>query len=220
MQKKLQVGLVDGEPITFAGLQAKFTERKDMEICFYLADVKNLTVEAATKKPAIIISELILPAVDGMDGSFDGTQIPSMLADCSPNTRVIHFSGCTDNQRIARAQHLGSWGFVSKTKELNVLIAAVLGVECKQKNLWPLKRLNELQNTIPLDNGNHLTRRETHVLRLISIGLNNKDISRSLGIGVETVKEHVQNILHKLHVKDRTQAAIWGVQKNLTVSAA
>ena len=60
-----------------------------------------------------------------------------------------------------------------------------------------------------------LTNRETQVLRHIALGLSNKEIGRSLAISIETVKEHVQNILRKINVTDRTQAAVWAVRKGL-----
>ncbi|MCH7520475.1 MAG: response regulator transcription factor [Candidatus Marinimicrobia bacterium] len=58
-----------------------------------------------------------------------------------------------------------------------------------------------------------LTNRETQVLRHVALGLSNKEIGRSLGISIETVKEHVQNILRKIGVSDRTQAAVWAVRR-------
>jgi len=60
-----------------------------------------------------------------------------------------------------------------------------------------------------------LTQRETQVLRHVALGLSNREIGRSLEISVETVKEHVQNILRKIAVSDRTQAAVWAVRKGL-----
>lgn len=60
-----------------------------------------------------------------------------------------------------------------------------------------------------------LTQRETQVLRHVALGLSNKEIGKSLEISVETVKEHVQNILRKIVVNDRTQAAVWAVRKGL-----
>jgi DNA-binding NarL/FixJ family response regulator len=60
-----------------------------------------------------------------------------------------------------------------------------------------------------------LTRRETQVLRHVAMGLSNREIGKSLGISVETIKEHVQNILRKLDVNDRTQAAIWALKREL-----
>ena len=65
-----------------------------------------------------------------------------------------------------------------------------------------------------------LTQRETQVLRHVALGLSNKEIGRSLEISVETVKEHVQNILRKIAVSDRTQAAVWAVRKGLGVKCA
>ena len=65
------------------------------------------------------------------------------------------------------------------------------------------------------DSDSPLTNRETQVLQHVSMGLSNREIGKSLGISVETVKEHVQNILRKLNVNDRTQAAVWAVKKGM-----
>ena len=72
-----------------------------------------------------------------------------------------------------------------------------------------------MRNSSPIENESPLTNRETQVLRHVSMGLSNREVGKSLGISVETVKEHVQNILRKLDVNDRTQAAVWAVKKAL-----
>ena len=81
----------------------------------------------------------------------------------------------------------------------------------------PLKRVAGVMETrrTDVDDGVSLTQRESQVLRHMALGLSNKEIGRSLEISVETVKEHVQNILRKIHVTDRTQAAVWAVRRNL-----
>ena len=71
------------------------------------------------------------------------------------------------------------------------------------------RRRDEFDDDFPLTN------RETQVLRHVALGLSNREIGRSLGISVETVKEHVQNILRKINASDRTQAAVWAVKRNL-----
>ena len=72
-----------------------------------------------------------------------------------------------------------------------------------------------MRKSSPIENDSPLTNRETQVLRHVSMGLSNREVGKSLGISVETVKEHVQNILRKLDVNDRTQAAVWAVKKAL-----
>ena len=69
--------------------------------------------------------------------------------------------------------------------------------------------------SIVSDNDVQLTKRESEVLKQLALGLTNKEIAQSLGISYETVKEHVQHILQKLSVTDRTQAAVWAVRRNL-----
>ncbi len=72
-----------------------------------------------------------------------------------------------------------------------------------------------MRRSAPGDEDSPLTNRETQVLRHVSMGLSNREVGKSLGISVETVKEHVQNILRKLDVNDRTQAAVWALKQGL-----
>jgi DNA-binding NarL/FixJ family response regulator len=126
------------------------------------------------------------------------------------------FSGYENPTYIARAVALGALGCVLKTASSKEILAAVKAV-AKGDNIWTPELLRRVSGSL-LTSGKAdvpLTKREGEVLKQLALGLTNKEIAHALGISYETVKEHVQHILRKLGVSDRTQAAVWAVRKNL-----
>ena len=208
MPTKTRVGLVDSHPVVHSGVYAKIMEQRDMELCFHLTDVEFLLLEAAAKKPCVIVAELHLAPVKGELSSADGTQIPTLLSTHDLEIPVIHFSGDTDPVRINRARLLKSAGFVPKTAEVNELLKAIDAI-AGGKELWPDRLPSEAVMTPVMHDGPRLTPREMQVLQLIAQGLDNKEAGKVLGISIETVKEHVQNLLRKTNHRDRTQLAVW-----------
>ncbi|NBW87655.1 MAG: DNA-binding response regulator, partial [Planctomycetia bacterium] len=120
---------------------------------------------------------------------------------------------------VARAVSAGAHDYVLKTASRQELIAAVTGAATGA----PPTRGGELRRVAgemskrasATDSGVPLTPRETQVLRQIAMGLANQEIADALEISVETVKEHVQNLLRKISVSDRTQAAVWALRHGL-----
>ena len=120
---------------------------------------------------------------------------------------------------VARSVALGAADYVLKSASrqelINAITRAVAGQEPDESSIYQRvkrvmgRRKNGGDETIPLTN------RELQVLRHVALGLSNREIGQSLKISIETVKEHVQNILRKLDVNDRTQAAVWAVRKGL-----
>jgi DNA-binding NarL/FixJ family response regulator len=120
---------------------------------------------------------------------------------------------------IARAVAMGASDYVLKGSPRKAIVDAIKAAAAGQSPS-PTGELHRMARTMSSrqlldDDQVQLTGRETQVLRHLALGLSNKEIGRSLEISVETVKEHVQNILRKLAVKDRTLAAVWAVRKGL-----
>jgi DNA-binding NarL/FixJ family response regulator len=120
---------------------------------------------------------------------------------------------------VARSVALGAEGFVLKDASAEQIIDAV---ERASRGEPPPEnsKLNEIKTRLatridPQADDVPLTRREYQVLRHLAYGLSNREIGRSLNISIETVKEHVQNILRKLNAADRTEAAVWAVKRGL-----
>ncbi|MHC4406472.1 MAG: response regulator transcription factor, partial [Planctomycetota bacterium] len=120
---------------------------------------------------------------------------------------------------VARAVALGAHDYVLKGSSREDMITTIQTAAAGESpsRVGELRRVAnamKLRQTVD-DDEVPLTQRETQVLRHVALGLSNKEIGRSLEISVETVKEHVQNILRKIAVSDRTQAAVWAVRKGL-----
>ena len=147
----------------------------------------------------------------------DGISFIKPLRETCPNGKVIAFTAFDNPTSIARAAAAGATDFLLKTINKDDLFAAIENAAAhseppansKLKNLTA--RLSK--RSLPPNTDIPLTPREFQVLKIISLGLSNQEIADSLGISIETVKEHVQNILRKLQVKDRTQAAVWAVRQ-------
>jgi DNA-binding NarL/FixJ family response regulator len=152
-----------------------------------------------------------------LQGGEDGISLIKPLQDICLKCRVIIFTAFDSPTAIARAAAAGATDFILKTTSKDTLCAAI---ESAATNSTPrpdsqLKKLTARlsKRRLPSDINAPLTPREFQVLKIISLGLSNQEIANSLGISIETVKEHVQNILRKLQVKDRTQAAVWAVRQ-------
>jgi DNA-binding NarL/FixJ family response regulator len=126
------------------------------------------------------------------------------------------FSGHDNPTYIARAVALGAQGYISKTATAKEILDAIKSV-ADGGDMWTRDSLRRFTGALASTNGSdvHLTKRENEVLKQLTFGLTNKEIGMALSISYETVKEHVQHILKKLGVTDRTQAAVWAVRKEL-----
>jgi DNA-binding NarL/FixJ family response regulator len=161
-------------------------------------------------KPDVVLLDIRMPDIDGLDA------LEKIRKD-RPDQRVVMLSTYDNPTYVARSVALGASDYVLKGSTKNELVAAINAAASGQPAIkaGELRRVHLAMNTREPSDDVPLTQRELQVLRHIALGLSNKEIGRSLGISVETVKEHVQNILRKIAVTDRTQAAVWAVRKNL-----
>ena len=136
-----------------------------------------------------------------------------------PQLPVVMFSAYHLPTYIARAVALGASGYLTKDIGRETLVTAIREV-AGGGTAWSRDDLRRVSGPIAepdmeLDIEVPLTNRELEVLKQLAFGLTNKEIAEALGISYETVKEHVQHVLRKLGVSDRTQAAVWAVHRNL-----
>ncbi len=183
-----------------------------IEIVAEAACGKDCLQEAQRTKPDVILLDIRMP-------DWDGLETLEKLRDKIPGSKVVMFTTYDNPTYVARAVALGATDFVLKGSSreaiINTIMAAATGESPSHSG-----ELRRVAGTMQMrqvvdDDDVHLTQRETQVLRHVALGLSNREIGKSLEISVETVKEHVQNILRKVTVNDRTQAAVWAVRKGL-----
>jgi len=183
-----------------------------IEIIAEAANGKEAIEQAEKHRPDVILLDIRMPDGDGL------STLEKLRANV-PDSRVVMLSTYDNPTYIARAVALGASDYVLKGSSREALITTIISAA---KGESP-SRSGELQRVAGAmkirqvidDDEVPLTQRETQVLRHVALGLSNKEIGRSLEISVETVKEHVQNILRKISVSDRTQAAVWAVRRGL-----
>ena len=178
--------------------------------------------EAATCEEAVRLgcdanTDLVLLDIRFGDG--DGLNALSRMKVERPQLPVLIFSGYDNPTFIARAVALQAAGYLLKNASRSELLDA-LHRAASGETAWTRDELRRVTGALATPRLNAdidapLTQRESEVLRQLALGLTNKEIANSLHISYETVKEHVQHILRKIGVVDRTQAAVWAVRKGL-----
>ena len=178
--------------------------------------------EAASGKEALRLAQkdkpdVVLLAVRMSDGN--GLATLEKLRAKVPESKVVMLSTFDNPTYIARSVALGAADYVLKSSSREGLIGTIMAAAAGESpsRYGELKKIASVMKVRQVldDQDISLTQRETQVLRHVALGLSNKEIGKSLEISVETVKEHVQNVLRKIAVTDRTQAAVWAVRKGL-----
>jgi DNA-binding NarL/FixJ family response regulator len=203
--------IADDHEVIRTGL-ASLLAGSDIEIIAEAANGKDAIKQAEKTHPDVILLDIRMP-----DG--DGLSTLEKLRAKVPESRVVMLSTYDNPTYIARAVALGASDYVLKGSSREDLITTITAAAQGESP----SRAGELRRVagamkirqVVDDDEVPLTQRETQVLRHVALGLSNREIGRSLEISVETVKEHVQNILRKIAVSDRTQAAVWAVRKGL-----
>ncbi|MDZ7619818.1 MAG: response regulator transcription factor [Patescibacteria group bacterium] len=184
----------------------------DIEIVAEAASGAEALKQAQKVKPDVILLDIRMP-----DG--DGLTTLEKLRSKVPESRVVMLSTYDNPTYVARAVALGACDYVLKGSSREDIVGTIQAAAAGQSpsRCGELKKIAAAMKVRQVvdDDDVPLTQRETQVLRHVALGLSNKEIARSLEISVETVKEHVQNILRKITVTDRTQAAVWAVRKGL-----
>lgn len=178
--------------------------------------------EAATGEEAINVSRLRRPDVLLLDIRMpgdDGLIALEAIRQSLPDLRVVILSTYDNPTYMARALALGANDYLLKGCSREELVESVTMVAAGERPLRSsqFRRVASamVNSRRSPDEEINLTQRETQVLRHLALGLSNDEISRSLEISVETVKEHVQHVLRKVGVNGRTQAAVWAVRRGL-----
>ncbi|WP_458242944.1 response regulator [Streptomyces sp. MAI_2237] len=208
MADAIRVLLVDDHQVVRRGLRTFLEVQDDIEVVGEAADGAEGVARAEELRPDVVLMDIKMPGMDGVDAL-------RRLRELDNPARVLIVTSFTEQRTVVPALRAGAAGYVYKDVDPDALAGAIRSVHAGHILLQPEVALallsQEEANSAPGRAGS-LTEREREVLGLIADGRSNREIARTLVLSEKTVKTHVSNILMKLDLADRTQAALWAVR--------
>ncbi|MDQ2902265.1 MAG: response regulator transcription factor [Ktedonobacteraceae bacterium] len=208
MSEQITVVLVDDHRIVRKGLQRVLEMYEDMRVVGEAASGEELLQHIEEWLPDVVVLDMLMP------GGIDGVETMRRLHELAPGISVVVLTSSADDTRVVAALRVGAAGYVRKEADPELLISSIRAAAHGQSLLDP-SVANVLMYEL-MNNGERppaLTGRERAVLCQLALGQTNREIAEALVITEQTVKTHVGNILTKLQLTHRTQAAIYALKK-------
>jgi len=210
--ESIRILITDDHAVVREGLRTLIGTEPGMEVVGEAADGVEAVQKACSLRPDVILLDMVMPRMDGLEA------INEIKREC-PEARILVLTSFSDDEKVFPAIKAGALGYLLKNTTPLRLLNAIRDVHQGKPSMSSdiaKKVMNELQRTSDLPPTEEpLTEREMDVLRLVAQGLSNRDIAETLVIGEGTVRTHVSNILSKLHLANRTQAALYALREGL-----
>ncbi len=212
MKSPIRVLVADDHAIVRKGIRSLLATERDIEVVGEACDGTEVVTQARDLQPDVILMDLVMPKQDGIEAT-------RQITGQQSNVRILVLTSFATDDKVFPAIKAGALGYLLKDSDPEQLVEAIRQVHHGEPSLDPTiarKVLSELsqpaaQPAAPV----HLTEREFTVLRLVAQGKSNKGIAERLTISEMTVRTHVSNILNKLHLASRTQAALYALREGI-----
>jgi len=217
MQSKIRVLLCDDHAIFRQGVRKLLELEPDITVIGEAGNGEEMLEMLKKAGPDVILMDIGMPNMDGVTATYKAKKI-------LPRAKVIIFTVFEDEPHIFQAIKAGAMGYLLKDVSFDELMAAIRSVYKGEALIQPVVATKVLKEFAMLDKRkikegdrfySDLTEREQEILRLIALGGANKEIAKKLGIAEKTVKNHISSIFQTLHVNNRTQAAIYALDKKI-----
>jgi len=209
---KIRVLVVEDQAVVREGVVAILSFNSDIEVVGQAEDGVQALALVKTKKPDVILLDLVMPHMDGL------TAIPK-IKELAPDARILVLTSFAEGDRVYHAIKSGALGYMLKDSTRDQLLQAIRDVAQGRASLHPsvaLKVIQEINRPSELSNNiEPLTTRELETLQLIARGLSNQEIANALFVHERTIAKYVSSILNKLHLANRTQAALFALREGL-----
>ena len=208
---RIRVLIVDDHSVVRMGLRVFFDLQDDIEVVGEASDGSEGVAMARRLEPEVILMDLLMPNMDGV------TAIGRIKAE-RPETEIVTMTSFIEEEKVTSALEAGASGYVLKDADAEEVAAAIRAAYAGEVHLDPqvarllAQRMRAKKDPEPVE---PLTDREKDVMRLLGQGLSNKEIGAQLFITERTARTYVSNILGKLGLASRTQAALWAVEHKL-----
>jgi NarL family two-component system response regulator LiaR len=208
----IRILIVDDHAIVRKGLRALLDAKQDIEVVGEAANGDEAIQKANQLRPDVILLDLVMPQKDGIEAIRE-------ILDDDPEARILILTSFADDDKVFAAIRGGALGYLLKDSRPSELLEAIRSVYRGDLSIKPSiahKLVRELNHaTSKRRTTEPLTVREVTVLKLVARGLTNQAIAKKLFISDRTVTTHVSHILGKLHLANRTQAALYALREGL-----
>ncbi len=213
MSERISILIVDDHTVVRQGVRAFLEVQPDFSIAGEAESGEQAVQLAQELIPDVVLMDLVLPGIDGVEAT-------RQIRRVSPRTQVIVLTSYYEDEHVFPALRAGAISYTLKDIRPAELIEIVRKAAAGESVLHPrvasrlIQEVRQARRTVPPAFA-ELTERELEVLRMIAEGRSNASIAEQLVLSEKTVKGHVSNILSKLHMEDRTQAAVFAWQQGL-----
>jgi NarL family two-component system response regulator LiaR len=212
MNEMIRILIADDHAVVRKGLITLIASEPGMEVVGEAVDGVEAVIRARSLKPDVILLDMIMPRQNGIEAIHQ-------IKREDPEARILVITSFAEDQMIFPAIKAGALGYLLKDASPQQLIQAIYDVHKGKSSLHPtvaLKLIRELNRSSGLPTmEDPLTERELMILKLVAQGLSNPEIAERLVISERTVGNHIGNILRKLHLSNRTQAALFALREGL-----
>ncbi|MBX3002207.1 MAG: response regulator transcription factor [Caldilineaceae bacterium] len=212
MSEPIRILIVDDHDIVRLGLSALIATEPTMLLAGEAEDGMEAVLKARALRPDVILMDLAMPRKDGIEAIHE-------IKNDHPDARILVITSFAEDEKVFPAIKAGAQGYLLKDSSPQELLQAIYDVHNGESSLDPAiarKLLRELNRPVaPAISEEALTEREIEVIKLLAQGLANGEIARQLVITERTVRSHVGSILSKLHLANRTQAALYALRQGL-----
>jgi len=210
--ERIRVLIADDHPIIRDSLRTLIATEPDLELVGEAVDGDDAVKKAIALKPEVILMDLVMPVKGGLEAIEEIKRI-------QPEVSILVLTSFSDEDKVFPAIRAGALGYLLKDSSPPVLLKAIHDVHRGEASLHPsialqvIRELNRPSELPPVDTP--LSERELEVLKLIAQGMTNQEIATRLVRSEWTIRTHVRNILGKLHLANRTQAALFALREGL-----
>ncbi|MGG1684680.1 response regulator [Pseudalkalibacillus sp. NRS-1564] len=208
---EIKMMIVDDHDMVRKGLKAYLLTEPDFQIVGEASNGKEAVTLVNEMDPDVILMDLIMPEMTGIEATKE-------IMTLRPNAKIIIITSFYDDEQVFPAIEAGAFSYLLKTASADEIISTIRKAvqdESVIEQKVAQKMMNQLRSNQKKSLHDDLTKREKEVLLLIGEGKTNNQIAEELYIGLKTVKTHVSNILGKLGVNDRTQAAVYAIRNGM-----
>jgi two-component system, NarL family, response regulator LiaR len=209
----IRILIADDHSVVRQGLKMFLGLDPELEVVGEAADGEEAVRLAKELQPDVVLMDLLMPKMDGIAAT--GT-----IRRAQPDTEVIALTSVLEDASVVAAVRAGAIGYLLKDTQADELCSAIRAAAAGQVRLAPQAAARLMNEVRAPENPDMLTEREIEVLRLLAQGQANKEIARTLHIAEKTVKTHVSNILAKLGLQSRTQAALYALRVGIAPATA